>query len=270
MNTRQNQTHQHSKATLDPEEVERFSRIASEWWDANGKFRPLHQMNPVRLQYIRDEICRHTGADRLAPSPLEGLRIVDIGCGGGLLCEPMTRMGASVTGVDPSQRNIEAAHNHAASQQLTIDYRINRAEDLVAAGERFDVVINMEVVEHVPDVPAFLQTCAKLLKPGGLMLASTLNRTLKAYGVAIIGAEHILRWLPVGTHQWERFVKPDELQQALHDAGLEGVEFTGMNYNPFTSVWSLGADLDINYLARASLPAQNGSGDNNRSDGDAG
>jgi 2-polyprenyl-6-hydroxyphenyl methylase/3-demethylubiquinone-9 3-methyltransferase len=241
--------------TLDPEEVERFSRIAAEWWDPRGKFRPLHLLNPIRLTYIRDEICRHTARDRLTGKPLRDLAIVDIGCGGGLLCEPMTRMGGTVTGVDPAEKSIEAARQHAQEQGLAIDYRACRAEDLLAEGAQFDVIVNMEVIEHVPDIGAFLEVCAGLLKPGGLMLSSTLNRTAKSYAIAILGAEYLLRWLPVGTHQWDRFVTPDELKAALQGAGLEDVELTGMSFNPLTSAWSLGDDLDVNYLARSQKPA---------------
>ena len=241
--------------TLDPEEIERFSLIADEWWDPLGKFRPLHQLNPVRLSYIRDEICRHFDKDKRAPSPLQGLKILDIGCGGGLLCEPMTRMGALVTGVDPAERTIKAARAHATEMGLKIDYRVSRAEQLVAEGELFDVVVNMEVIEHVPDVPAFLATCGELVQPGGLMLASTLNRTVKSYGLAIIGAEYIMRWLPAGTHQWQRFVTPDELKNALLDAGLTDISQTGMSYNPLTGSWTLGYDLEVNYLASAKKPA---------------
>ncbi len=241
--------------TLDPEEIERFSRIANEWWDPQGKFRPLHQLNPIRLAFIRDEICRHYNKNNRAPLPLSGLKILDIGCGGGLLCEPMSRLGAEVTGVDPAHRTIEAARAHAHSMGLSIDYRVSRAEELLKAGELFDVVVNMEVIEHVPDVPAFLNICTGLVRPGGLMLASTLNRTLKSYGLAIIGAEYIMRWLPTGTHQWQRFVTPQELEKAMLDAGLEGIEQTGMSYNPLTGQWSLGDDMDVNYLASARKPA---------------
>ena len=241
--------------TLDPQEIERFSRIADEWWDPLGKFRPLHQLNPIRLQFIRDEICRHFQTDKRAPHPLKGRKILDIGCGGGLLCEPMTRLGAEVTGVDPAELTINAASDHAQKMGLSIDYRATRAEDLLEAGEQFDIVVNMEVIEHVPDVSAFLKVCSGLVKPGGLMLASTLNRTVKSYGLAIIGAEYIMRWLPTGTHQWQRFVTPEELKKALLDAGLEGVEQTGMSYNPLTGSWTLGSDLDVNYLARAQKPS---------------
>ncbi len=241
--------------TLDPEEIKRFSRIADEWWDPMGKFRPLHQLNPIRLTYIRDEICRHFQIEKRATTPLNGLKVLDIGCGGGLLCEPMTRMGADVTGVDPAKRTIKAARAHADDMGLRIDYRISRAEELVEAGELFDVVVNMEVIEHVPDVPAFLDICTDLVRPGGLMLASTLNRTVKSYGLAIIGAEYIMRWLPTGTHQWERFVTPDELTKAMLDAGLVDVEQTGMSYNPLSGSWTLGSDLDVNYLASAKKPS---------------
>ena len=242
--------------TLDPEEIERFSRIADEWWDPLGKFRPLHQLNPVRLQYIRDNICEHFDKDARVPSPLRGVKILDIGCGGGLLCEPLSRLGADITGVDPAERTIKAAKAHAGDMGLKINYRVSRAEELRDAGEQFDVVVNMEVIEHVPDVPAFLETCSDLVRPGGLMLASTLNRTMKSYGLAIIGAEYIMRWLPTGTHQWQRFVTPNELKTALLAAGLENVEQTGMSYNPLTGIWTLGSDLDVNYLARAQKPAQ--------------
>ena len=241
--------------TLDPQEIKRFSRIADEWWDPLGKFRPLHQLNPIRLTYIRDEICRHFGIEKHVPTPLKGLKVLDIGCGGGLLCEPMTRMGARVTGVDPAERTIKAARAHAASMGLDIDYRISRAEELVKAGELFDVVVNMEVIEHVPDVLAFLNICSQLVRPGGQMLASTLNRTLKSYGLAIIGAEYIMRWLPTGTHQWQRFVTPDELKKAMLDADLTDIEQTGMSFNPLTGNWTLGADLEVNYLASAKKPA---------------
>ena len=240
--------------TLDPDEIERFSQIADEWWDPQGKFRPLHQLNPVRLTYIRDEICRHFGKNPRQPYPLKDLKVLDIGCGGGLLCEPMTRMGAKVTGVDPAHKTIQAARTHALEMELEIDYRTTRAEELLTAGEKFDVVVNMEVIEHVPDVPAFVKVTAGLMRTGGLMLASTLNRTVKSYGLAIIGAEYIMRWLPTGTHQWDRFVKPEELKKALLDAGLEGVDLTGMSYNPLNGSWSLGSDMDVNYLASSRKP----------------
>ncbi|MCP4935036.1 MAG: bifunctional 2-polyprenyl-6-hydroxyphenol methylase/3-demethylubiquinol 3-O-methyltransferase UbiG [bacterium] len=251
----QAQAHNAPDNTLDPEEIKLFSRIADEWWDPLGKFRPLHQLNPIRLTYIRDKICHHFQIEKRTAAPLKGLKVLDIGCGGGLLCEPMTRMGADVTGVDPAERSIKAARAHADDMGLKVDYRISRAEELVGAGELFDVVVNMEVIEHVPDMPAFLNICTDLVRPGGLMLASTLNRTVKSYGLAIIGAEYILRWLPAGTHQWERFVTPDELKKAMLDASLVDIEQTGMSYHPLTGNWTLGSDLDVNYLASAKKPS---------------
>jgi len=242
--------------TLDPREIERFAAMADEWWDAGGKFKPLHIMNPVRLEYVRDQICRHHGRDRLSAQPLEGLKILDIGCGGGLLCEPLTRLGAQMTGIDPARPNIEAARIHARKSGLEIDYRAITAEELAADDDKplFDVVLNMEVIEHVPNVPAFLELSASLLRPGGLMLASTLNRTMKSFALAIVGAEYIMRWLPPGTHQWQRFVTPDELKKCLTGAGLAEIEFTGMSYNPLSGNWSQGSDLDVNYFARALKP----------------
>jgi 2-polyprenyl-6-hydroxyphenyl methylase/3-demethylubiquinone-9 3-methyltransferase len=252
---RQNTAGADGSATLDPREIERFSAMADEWWDSEGKFRPLHQMNPARLEYVRDQICRHYGRDNRSPSPLEGLEIVDIGCGGGLLSEPLARLGAKMTGIDPARANVEAARAHARKSGLEIDYRPITAEELAREGARFDIVLNMEVIEHVPDMPAFLETSAELLKPGGLMLCSTLNRTAKAFALAIVGAEYVMRWLPPGTHDWKRFVTPRELEKSLAAAGLEQVEFTGMSYNPLSGEWSLGSDTDVNYFARATRPA---------------
>jgi len=241
-------------ATLDQAEVDRFTRFASEWWDANGKFRTLHLIGPARLTFLRDEMVRHFGRTGGTPRPLDGLAILDIGCGGGLVCEPMARLGAIVTGIDPAADNIEAARRHAAGQGLAIDYRPVRVEDLVAEGCLFDAVACLEVVEHVPDVGAFLTTCAALVRPGGLMLLSTINRTLKAYLLAIIGAEYVLRWLPMGTHQWERFVTPDELGHHLVAAGLRVPVSKGLVYSPLSDSWSLSADTDVNYLASAAKP----------------
>ena len=213
--------------TVDPAEVERFSAMADAWWDPTGKFRPLHKLNPVRLAYIRETVIARTGADPRAARPLEGLHLLDIGCGGGLLCEPMARLGADVVGADPSRNNIETAKTHAARSGLEIDYRATTAEDLAAAGERFDVILNMEVVEHVADVGLFIDTCASMLKPDGVMIAATLNRTLKAFALAIVGAEYVMRWLPRGTHQWEKFVTPEELETALGNAKLDVINRTG-------------------------------------------
>ncbi len=245
---------QNSATTIDPDEVERFSAMAKEWWDPNGKFRPLHKFNPIRLTYIRDRIAEQFGRDTRSARPFEGLRILDIGCGGGLLCEPMTRLGATVTGADASQTNIEVARIHAEQAGLDIDYRATTAEALAEAGEQFDVVLNMEVVEHVADVDLFVSKCAAMVKPGGLMFMATINRTLKALGLAIIGAEYVLRWLPRGTHQYERLVRPEELEKALGIAGLDIADRTGVSYNPFTDRWDTSRDMDVNYMILASRP----------------
>lgn len=243
------------QSTLDPAEIARFERMAAEWWDANGKFRPLHQLGPTRLAFIRDEILRHFARPQGGLRPLKGLSLLDIGCGGGLICEPLCRLGADVTGLDPGLENIEAARRHATAQGLAIDYRVGTVESLASTGAAFDVVVCLEVVEHVPDVAAFLATCGRLLRPGGVMLLSTINRTLKAYMLAIIGAEYVLRWLPVGTHQWDRFVTPDELSRHLAGAGLAPPRFSGMVYNPLADSWSLSGDTDVNYLAASAKPA---------------
>jgi len=240
-----------AEQTLDEGEVARFAELAGEWWNANGPFRPLHRINPTRLTYIRDQLCRKFGRDRKALRSLDGLTILDIGCGGGLVSEPLARLGAAVTGLDPAPENIEAAKTHARGARLKIDYRAATVEELAASGETFDAVLLLEVVEHVPDVPAFLKTVAALVKPGGLLIVSTINRTLKAYALAIIGAELILRWLPLGTHNFERFVTPDELRGALRAAGLAVTDVTGMVYSPFADEWRLAKDTDVNYFATA-------------------
>jgi 2-polyprenyl-6-hydroxyphenyl methylase / 3-demethylubiquinone-9 3-methyltransferase len=240
--------------TLDPVERDRFAALASEWWDAGGKFRPLHQIGPARLAFLRDELVGHFGRPAGGLRPLEGLRLLDVGCGGGLISEPLARLAAAVTGLDPAPENIEAARQHASAQGLAIDYRAGRVEDLVAEGLLFDAVICLEVVEHVPDVGAFLATCAQLIRPGGLMLLSTINRTLKAYALAIVGAEYVLRWLPVGTHRWDRFVTLDELRRHLAAAGLRQPVLKGLLYNPLRNEWTLGDDTDVNYLASAGKP----------------
>ena len=242
-------------ATLDDAEVKRFAALAAEWWDPNGKFRPLHKLGPARLAFVRQEIVRHFPQATGGLRPFAGLTVLDIGCGGGLVSEPVARLGASVTGIDPAAENIEAARRHADGQGLTIDYRSALVEDLVAEGRTFDCVLCLEVVEHVPDVAAFIATCAKLVRPGGLMVLSTINRTLKSYALAIVGAEYILRWLPVGPHQWARFVPPDELARHADAAGLTMSAREGLVYNPLTDAWSLSQDLDVNYMASASRPA---------------
>ncbi len=238
-----------SSSSIDPDEVARFSAMADEWWDPTGKFKPLHRFNPVRLGFIRDEAAIRFGRDAGARRPFEGLRLLDIGCGGGLLCEPMARMGFAVTGVDASPRNIGVARTHAEGQGLAIDYRATTAEALLAAGEpTFDVVLNMEVIEHVADPARFLQDCLKLLAPGGLMIVATLNRTPKAMALAVLGAEYILRWLPIGTHDWKKFVKPDEILDALADEPVQVAGPFGVSYDPFTGRWSRSGDVDVNYM----------------------
>jgi 2-polyprenyl-6-hydroxyphenyl methylase/3-demethylubiquinone-9 3-methyltransferase len=244
------------RSTIDTGEVERFSALAAEWWNPNGKFRPLHKFNPVRLAYIRDQVAARFGRDPHAARPFEGLRILDIGCGGGLLCEPMARLGAEVVGADASQTNIEVARLHAADVGVAIDYRATTAEALAAAGETFDVVLNMEVVEHVADVGLFVGSCAEMVRPGGVMFIATINRTLKALGLAILGAEYVLRWLPRGTHQYGKLVRPEELERALVAAGMAVVDRTGVSYSPLADRWQQSADLDVNYMVLAEKPTQ--------------
>ena len=241
-------------ASVDPAEVERFSALATEWWNPHGKFAVLHAFNPVRLEWIREQVTARFGREPNQRRPLAGLDLVDIGCGGGLLSEPMARLGAAVTGIDPSPTNVRIAAVHAAEQDLAIDYRAATAEELAASGARFDVVLNMEVIEHVRDPAAFVATCAGLLKPGGLLFVATLNRTLKSFGLAIVGAEYVLGWLPRGTHQWEKFIAPDELGGWLAAAGLVEHERTGVVYNPFTGAWRRARDLDVNYMMVAGRP----------------
>ncbi|WP_045834520.1 bifunctional 2-polyprenyl-6-hydroxyphenol methylase/3-demethylubiquinol 3-O-methyltransferase UbiG [Hyphomicrobium sp. 99] len=237
--------------TLDSEEVERFSRLASEWWNPQGKFRPLHQIGPPRLSFIRDSAVKQFGRDPKALRPLSGLTAIDIGCGGGLVAEPLARMGATVTAIDPSERNIAIAKSHAEPQDLAIDYRVARVEDLVAEGRSFDIVACLEVVEHVPDPAKFVAECASLVAPGGLAVFSTLNRTLKAWALAIVGAEYVLGWLPRGTHQWDRFITPEELRRYAEAAGLSGAHLEGITYNPLQDVWSRNPDTGVNYLMSA-------------------
>jgi 2-polyprenyl-6-hydroxyphenyl methylase/3-demethylubiquinone-9 3-methyltransferase len=238
-------------STVDPTEVERFSALAAEWWDARGKMAPLHKFNPVRLGYIRDRATGRFGRDPKQLGCLKGLRFLDIGCGGGILSEPLARLGAAMVGADPSQTNVEAARHHAAQTDLPIDYRQTTAEELAEAGERFDVVLAMEVVEHVTDVNLFVECCASMVKPGGLMIAATLNRTLKSFALAIVGAEYILRWLPRGTHQWDKFVTPNELEIAMERGGLRVIDEQGVIYNLFRDEWQLSSDTDVNYMLTA-------------------
>jgi 2-polyprenyl-6-hydroxyphenyl methylase/3-demethylubiquinone-9 3-methyltransferase len=244
-----------SASTVDAAEIAKFEAMAAEWWNPNGKFKPLHMLNPCRLDYIIDQIAAEFGRDPKAERPFAGLRLLDIGCGGGLLCEPMTRLGADVVGADAAARNIPVARLHAEQMGLDIDYRHTTAEDLAAAGERFDVVLNMEVVEHVPDPLTYLSACRQLLKPGGLMICSTINRNPKSYLMAIIGAEHVMRWLPKGTHDWNKFITPDELFDLLSEAGLDPVDRKGFVFNPVAWRWSISnRDLSVNYVTASVKP----------------
>ncbi|WP_455482234.1 bifunctional 2-polyprenyl-6-hydroxyphenol methylase/3-demethylubiquinol 3-O-methyltransferase UbiG [Bartonella sp. B35(2025)] len=237
--------------TIDQSEIDRFSRIAAEWWNPQGKFRPLHKFNPTRIAYIKEKICLIFNRNPVASMPFEGLKLLDIGCGGGLLCEPMARLGATVIGADAAQTNIEVAKIHAAQNGLSIDYRTTTAEILADEGEQFDVILNMEVVEHVADIHLFMTATAKMLKPQGLMFVSTLNRTWKAWGLAIIGAEYILHWLPKGTHDYKKFLKPQELKTFLSKNTLTVIDEIGITYNPLNDSWNRSKNMDINYMLLA-------------------
>jgi len=240
-----------SEASVDPAEVAKFSAIAAEWWDPAGKFAPLHKFNPVRLEFIRGEAASHFSRDDRSLRPFEGLSLLDIGCGGGLLSEPMTRLGFAVTGADASERNIGTAKAHAAQSGLDIDYRATTAEALAAEGCGFDVVLNMEVVEHVADVGAYLTACTALVKPGGITFVATMNKTLKSLALAKIGAEYILGWLPRGTHDWNRFVPPTELKATLEETGLSIMKTQGVSFDPLAWDWHLSSDVDVNYMVIA-------------------
>ena len=243
-------------STIDPNEVAKFEAMAAEWWNPNGKFKPLHMLNPCRLDYITTQIAEEFDRDLQSVLPFKGLRILDIGCGGGLLAEPMARLGAEVVGADAAERNIPVAQVHAEQSGLKIDYRHTTAEDLAAAGEQYDAVLNMEVVEHVADPLAYLTACQQLLKPGGLMVCSTINRNPKSYVMAIIGAEHVMRWLPKGTHEWDKFITPDELFDLISKSGLEPVDRKGFVFNPLTWSWKLSdRDLSVNYVTASIKPS---------------
>jgi len=240
---------QTAQSTVDPAEVAKFEAMAAEWWDPKGKFKPLHMLNPCRLSYITRQIAAEFNRDLQQDLPFQGLRLLDIGCGGGLLAEPMARLGATVVGADAAERNIPVARVHAQQSGLEIDYRHTTAEALAAAGEQFDVVLNMEVVEHVADPLAYLTACQQLLKPGGLMVCSTINRNAKSFAMAIIGAEYVMRWLPKGTHEWNKFITPDELFDLIRNAGLAPVDRKGFVFNPITWQWALSdRDLSVNYV----------------------
>jgi len=240
-----------SAASVDPLEVEKFSRMAAEWWDPAGKFAPLHKFNPVRLQFIRDTAVGHFGRSVKLLKPFEGLDLLDIGCGGGLLCEPMAKMGFGVMGVDPSDKNIGTAKAHALQSGLAIDYRVADAETLVAEKRRFDIVLNMEVVEHVADLHGYLESCARLVAPGGLMFVATISKTLKALALAKVAAEYILGWLPPGTHDWNKFVEPQNLRAMLEDSGLNILKTQGIMFDPLAWDWRLSSDTDVNYIVVA-------------------
>src|ERR1700733_5157332 len=243
-----------SAGTIDQDEVARFSRLSSQWWDARGPMAPLHKFNPVRLGYIPDRPADYFDRDPKRLDSLKGLRILDIGCGGGVLAEPLARLGASVVGADPSASNIAVAQHHAAQAGLSIDYRNTTAEALAEAGETFDVVLAMEVVEHVADVGLFVDICASMVKPDGLMVVATLNRTMKSFALAIVGAEYILRWLPRGTHRWDKFVTPNELEIAIEQSDLRISGETGVIYNLLADRWQLSSDPDVNYMLTAEKP----------------
>ena len=234
--------------TIDPEDVARFSAIADEWWDPDGKFKPLHRFNPIRLHYIRDRICTHFGRDKQSLRPFAGLRLLDVGCGGGLISEPLARMGADVTGIDASERNIRTAQVHAEQCSLDISYRSTTVEEIAATGESYDAVISLEVVEHVADVDLFLDGCAALTADNGAIALATLNRTPKSFALGIVGAEYIMRWLPRGTHKWKKFVRPSELARGLRRNGITVEDISGLTFNPLNSEWQVSGDVSVNYV----------------------
>ncbi len=238
--------------TIDENEISNFSSIADKWWDPYGPFKPLHNLNPARILYIKNKLTSYYNIDTKDPKPFKNLRILDIGCGGGILSEPMARLGGKVVGVDPSEKNIKIAKTHSNQSKLKIDYINSSAEQLVEWGEKFDVILNMEVVEHVSNIETFISSCYSLIKPGGIMFIATLNRTIKSYFFAIIGAEYILRWLPKGTHDWNKFVKPSELRNYCSNSGFINIDFRGMTYNPIKDNWSITSDLSVNYIGNLS------------------
>jgi 2-polyprenyl-6-hydroxyphenyl methylase/3-demethylubiquinone-9 3-methyltransferase len=244
-----------ARSTIDEAEVAQFSRLSGQWWDPRGPMAMLHKFNPVRLGYIRDRAAEHFGRDTKRLDSLAGLRMLDIGCGGGILSEPLARLGAGVVGADPAERNIAVARDHAAQAGLSVDYRCTTAEVLAEAGEAFDVVLAMEVVEHVADVGLFVDICASMVKPDGLMVVATLNRTMKSFALAIVGAEYILRWLPRGTHRWDKFVTPNELEIAIEQSEMQVTDETGVIYNLLADRWQLSTDMDVNYMVVAEKAA---------------
>ena len=236
-------------STVNKKEIEKFSKMAAEWWDPEGKFKPLHKFNPIRIKYIKDNII-YSFKLKSKEQPLQKINILDIGCGGGLLSEPMARLGANVTGIDASDKNIKIAKLHAKKNKLNINYFCSSPEKLKIK-KKFDVILNMEIVEHVEDINFFIKSCSKLLKKNGLMFVATLNKTLKSYVFAIIGAEYVLRWLPIGTHDWEKFVKPDDLKNILSKNNLKIEKIDGMNFDIFKDEWNISKDTSINYIAKS-------------------
>ena len=234
-------------STVNKDEIEKFSKLADEWWDTNGKFKPLHMFNPVRIEYILEITLAYFKIDKNKKIPLENLKILDIGCGGGLISEPMTRLGADVTGVDASDKNINIAKAHAKKNNLNINY-LNDVPEKLDSKNKFDIILNLEVVEHVKDLDLYLESCLKLLKPKGIMFTATLNRTLTSYVKAIIGAEYVLRWLPIGTHDWNKFIKPEELEKKIADLNFSTINLTGLSFNPFFQEWKRTKDLSVNYI----------------------
>ena len=243
-----NRASEEPSTTIDPDELAKFTAMAEDWWNPHGQFKPLHKFNPTRLAYIRDKLCAQFDRDPHADKPLLGLRLLDIGCGGGLLSEPMARLGAAVVGADAAEANIKTAALHAEEQGLAIDYRTVTAEQLVDEGETFDAILNMEVIEHVADPQAFMSACGQLMRPQAIMFLATLNRTMKAFALAIIVAEYVLRWLPRGTHEWDKFITPKELENMAEKAGLELFTSTGVSFNPLTDKWRQSGDMSVNYM----------------------
>ena len=234
-------------STVNKDEIEKFSKLADEWWDINGKFKPLHMFNPTRIAYILDIASQHLKIDKNKKIPLKNLKILDIGCGGGLICEPMTRLGADVTGIDASNKNIKIAKAHAKKNNLNVSY-LNSLPENIEAQSKFDIILNLELVEHVENLDLYLESCFRLLKPNGIMFTATLNRTMTSYIKAIIGAEYILRWLPIGTHDWNKFIKPEELEKKISDLNFSIIDLTGLSYNPLFQEWKKTKDLSVNYI----------------------